>query len=111
MTLNTHLPIVESNRARLREGPDELLGQPSSDETPAVRFRRLRVLLEALPLTSTEFGLAVNRLANAQHYLESGEHGTSFDLRLLRQAVSNDGTGEQRLATGGVPCCPTQPFH
>jgi hypothetical protein len=86
MTLSTHLSVVESNRARLREGLDELMGQPSRDETPAVRSRRLRVLLEALPLRSTDLGLAVNRLANAQHYLESGEHGASFDLRLLRQS-------------------------
>jgi hypothetical protein len=56
MTLNTHLSIVESNRARRREGRDELVGQPSGDETPAGRFGRLRVLVEALPLTGTELG-------------------------------------------------------
>jgi hypothetical protein len=65
-----------------------LLGQPSSDETPAVCFGRLRVLLDALPLDTTEFGLAVNRLANAQHYLETGEHGAGrFELRLLRRSL------------------------
>jgi hypothetical protein len=30
----------------------------------------------------------VNRLANAQHYLETGEHGAGgFELRLLRRSL------------------------
>jgi hypothetical protein len=41
-------------------------------------------MLEALPLTSAEFSLAANRLANAQHYLESGEcGGARYELCLL----------------------------
>jgi hypothetical protein len=87
MTLNTHPLIVESDRDHLGEGLDELLWQPSSEETPAARFGPLRVLLDSLPLDTTEFGLAVDRLANAQHYLESGDHGASFELRLLRRSL------------------------
>jgi hypothetical protein len=46
-------------------------------------------LLQALPLDTTEFALAVNRLANARHYLESGEYGAArFELRLLRRSLT-----------------------
>jgi hypothetical protein len=55
---------------------------------PFARFERLRLLLEALPLDTTDFGLAVNRLANARHYLESGECGAArYELRLLRRSL------------------------
>jgi hypothetical protein len=88
MALNADLSIADSYRALLREGLDKMPGQPSGHNIPLVCFGRLRVLLEALPLDTREFGLAVNRLANARHYLESGEYGAvRYELRLLRRSI------------------------
>jgi hypothetical protein len=90
MALNADFSITESYRAFLREGLDEMLGQPSGHNMPLACFGRLRVLLEALPLDSTEFGLAVNRLANARCYLESGEYGGArYELRLLLRSLKD----------------------
>jgi hypothetical protein len=87
MALNANLSIAHSYRALLREGLDEMLGEPPGHKSPFVCFGRLRLLLEAHPLDSTEFGLAVNRLANAQRYLETDEHGAArYELRLLRRS-------------------------
>ena len=88
MRQHTHFPITESVHALLREGLDELLRHLSDHKPPVARFERLRLLLEALPLDTAEFGLAVNRLANARHYLGSGEFGAArYELRLLRRSL------------------------
>jgi hypothetical protein len=88
MRQHTRFPITESIHALLREGLDELLEQPSDHKPPVAQFERLRLLLEALPLDTAEFGLAVNRLANARHYLVSGEFGAArYELRLLRRSL------------------------
>ena len=88
MRQHAHFPITESLSALLCEGLDELLGRLSGRTVPVACFEQLRLLLEALPLDSTEFGLAVNRLANARHYLESGEYGAArYELRLLRRSL------------------------
>ena len=72
----------------LREGLDELAARPFSYRPPAGRFRQLRLWLEALQLDTADFSLAVNRLANAQCYLKSGEHGAArYELRLLRRSL------------------------
>jgi hypothetical protein len=58
-------------------------------EAPIACLERLAILLKALPLDTTEFALAVNRLVNARRYLESGEHGAArFELRLLRRSLA-----------------------
>ena len=42
------------------------------------------MLLESLPLSTSEFGLATTRLNNARRYLESSERGAArYELRLL----------------------------
>ena len=42
------------------------------------------MLLESLPLTTSEFGVATNRLNNARRYLEFDEQGAArYELRLL----------------------------
>jgi hypothetical protein len=90
MRPHAQFSITESVHALLREGLDELLGQPSAHKPPVARLERLRLLLEALPLDTTEFGLAVNRLANARHYLGSGEFGAArYELRLLRRSLEH----------------------
>jgi hypothetical protein len=88
MQQNAHFPITESIHRLLLKALDELLGQLLDHKPPVARFERLRLLLEALPLETTEFGLAVNRLANARHYLNSGEFGAArYELRLLWRSL------------------------
>jgi hypothetical protein len=88
MAPNVHSAITECVRALLCEGLGELLGRPAGHPTSAACWEPLRLLLEALPLDSTEFGLAVNRLANARRYLEAGEDGAArYELRLLRRSL------------------------
>lgn len=42
------------------------------------------LLLESLPLTTSEFSVATNRLNNARRYLESNERGAArYELGLL----------------------------
>jgi hypothetical protein len=78
----------EALRTLLCKDLNELLGQPSGHRAPAACFEQIRLLLEALPLDTTEFGLALNRLANARHYLESGEYGAArYELHLLRRSL------------------------
>jgi hypothetical protein len=87
MAQNTQYSITEFLRGFLCEGLDQLLEHPSGEvSTPS--FEQLRIRLEALPLDSTEFSLAANRLANAQHYLDCGEPGAArYELRLLRRSL------------------------
>ncbi|MCZ7526575.1 MAG: hypothetical protein M5U14_09490 [Acidimicrobiia bacterium] len=48
----------------------------------------LQVLLETLPLSTDQFGLACVRLQNAQRYLVSEEHGAArWELNTLRQQL------------------------
>jgi hypothetical protein len=50
----------------------------------------LRILLETLPLSTDEFGLACNRVTNAKGYLQSNELGAAmWELRALRQQLQN----------------------
>jgi hypothetical protein len=88
MTRNAHFWVAEFLRALLCEGIDELLGQPLGHKATAACFKELAHLLAALPLDTTEFGLALNRLANAWHYLGSSEHGAArYEMRLLRRSL------------------------
>jgi hypothetical protein len=50
----------------------------------------LRILLETLPLSADEFGLACNRLTNAKRYLQSNEPGAAmWELNALKQQLQN----------------------
>jgi hypothetical protein len=54
---------------------------------------QVRLLLESLPLSTGEFGLAMNRLKSAGRYLRLGEPGAAkFELRLLARWLTNDST-------------------
>jgi hypothetical protein len=47
-------------------------------------FEELRRVLQALPLSTSEFGLALRRLSNAEHYFATGEQGAAqFELRMF----------------------------
>jgi hypothetical protein len=51
-------------------------------------FEEFFAMLAALPLTSSEFGLAGNRLNNARRYLHSAERGAAnYELRLLERTL------------------------
>jgi hypothetical protein len=90
MKQHTGLPITESVYVHLYQALDALLEEASRPGETVAGFERARLLLEALPLGSAEFGLAVNRLANARHYLQSGEYGAAhYELRLLRRSLQH----------------------
>ena len=45
-------------------------------------------LLEALPMGSSEFAVASNRLSNARRYLDSGERGAAhYEIQLLMRSM------------------------
>ena len=47
-------------------------------------------LLESLPLSTGDYGIAQNRLRNAERYLRSQEHGAArFELQLLAGSLRN----------------------
>jgi hypothetical protein len=53
-------------------------------------------VIESLPLSTSEFGLASNRLQNAANYLASGEPGAArYELQLLETSL--------RLWSGVLP--------
>jgi hypothetical protein len=55
----------------------------------APAWEQMRQALEALPLDTGSFAVALNRLNNARTYWEGGETGAAqFELRLLLAGVS-----------------------
>jgi hypothetical protein len=88
MKLHTPASISESLCTLLRQAHDGLARQAWHEEEPVIDLGPIRELLEALPLGSADFGLAVNRLVNAQHYLHAGERGAArYELRLLLRSL------------------------
>ena len=63
--------------------------------TPCDELDDVRCLLESLPLTTGEYGVARNRLRNAHRYLKSQERGAArFELRLLAGSLRNGAAGQ-----------------
>ena len=57
---------------------------------PRDHLETVRSLLESLPLSTGEYGIAQNRLRNAERYLRSQEHGAArFELQLLAGSLRN----------------------
>jgi len=55
-----------------------------------------REFYESLPLTTDEFGYAVNRLHNAQQYASAGEHGAArFEVCLLHKRLKAAFSGQE----------------
>jgi len=51
----------------------------------------LQRVMEALPLSTDEFGLATNRLRNASRYLRSHERGAArYELKMLARSLDHD---------------------
>ena len=58
------------------------------------RLTEASALLESLPLSTTEFGVATNRLHSVFRYLESGECGAArYELRLLTRGLTSEPSG------------------
>jgi hypothetical protein len=88
MSRHTELLTAESVRTRACQVLDGLLSPSPRSASLFTALSEIHRLLEALPLGTAEFGLAVNRISNAQSYLRSGEPGAArFELRLLRGSL------------------------
>ena len=75
----------ESFRAHLHETVHFVLENClRGGEDVREKIAEIRQLLEAVPLSTSEFGLATVRLDNAERYLNYGEPGAArYELRLL----------------------------
>jgi hypothetical protein len=63
-------------------------------KVPYDELDEVRSLLESLPLSTGEYGVAKNRLRNAQRYLTSQERGAArFELRMLAGSLRNATVG------------------
>jgi len=83
-----YAPRAESLGIDLSLAFDDLLARIAGGVRRPVGFVRVRELLEALLLASAEFGVAINRLANAQRYLDAGEPAAArYELNLLRRSL------------------------
>jgi hypothetical protein len=81
-----YVPITASIRLHLRQEIEQLFGRDVLDARSTAGYEEARHILEALPLSTEEFGVSVNRLANARPYAETGERGAAdYELRLLWQ--------------------------
>jgi hypothetical protein len=88
MTTTGPISVTDFIRANLCNSLEDMLGRALCQEGCAASVANLRRLLEALPLASAEFSLAVNRLENAWRFLEIGEFGAArYELRLLRRSL------------------------
>ena len=63
----------------------------------SAEVNQLQTLLETLPLGSDEFGIACNRLRNAQRYLQSNEAGAArWELNALASQLRSRANAETR---------------
>ena len=68
---------------------NQLVGQETDSHTLTGKLTEASALLESLPLSTTEFGVATNRLHSVFRYLESGECGAArYELRLLTRGLT-----------------------
>ena len=60
-------------------------------EDSGIALGEVQMMLAALPLNTDEFGLATNRLRNANRYLRSQELGAArYELRLLARSLTRN---------------------
>lgn len=78
-----------------------LVRKLTNEDAASAEVGQLQTLLETLPLSSDEFGIACNRLSNAQRYLQSNEAGAAhWELNALANQLrgrANAKTREPRL--------------
>jgi hypothetical protein len=81
-------------RARLVRHLQTAIGRPSQTAATSDAWLEALAMLQALPLSTGEFGLALSRLKNAQRYYAAREPGAAhFELRLLCGALKDSGEG------------------
>ena len=77
-------PSADEVRDQLVRSLRKLAGEDLEAAGWKERLTDAAMLLESLPLTTSEFSVATNRLNNARRYLASNEHGAArYELRLL----------------------------
>lgn len=78
----------EEVRSQLVQHLQEWIDPPTEDSPEEGELLDALGMLSALPLSTSEFTLAVNRLRNARRYLAANEPGAArFELRLLLGSV------------------------
>ena len=88
------IPATATTAAQINQSVNQCLGRllqkRSLDEAAHDDFAVVRSMLEALPLSTDQFGLACTRLQNAQYYLHYTEPGAAwYELRLLASSLKN----------------------
>ena len=72
---------------RINCKPNPGLQRPFEEDTITVLGR----ILESLPLSTAEYGVAANRLENAGRYMRSEENGAaSYELRMLARSLGRN---------------------
>jgi hypothetical protein len=75
-------------RSQLVQHLQGWIDRPADDMSNADDLLDVLAMLNSLPLTTSEFGLAVSRLKNAQRYLVANEPGAArWELRILLGGV------------------------
>ena len=93
------IPAGAATIAQITQSVSQCLGRLLQkrllDEAARDDFAAARSMLEAMPLSTDQFGLACTRLQNAQYYLRYTEPGAAwYELRLLASSLKN---GEQQV--------------
>ena len=88
------IPTAATTVAQITQSVNQCLGRllqkRQLDEAARDDFAAARSMLEAMPLSTDEFGLACTRLQNAQHYLRYTEPGAAwYELRMLASSLKN----------------------
>lgn len=93
---NTHVTI-DSVFQPVLSTLSRLVRRTTSEFGASAEISQLQTLLETLPLGSDEFGIACNRLRNAQRYLQSNEAGAArWELNALASQLRRRATAKTR---------------
>lgn len=83
--------LRDSIRDHARQCVSNLLREAEMENSVDGKFEQSRFALECMPLSTGEFALAMNRLKNAEMYLQSGEPGAArYELRMLLRSLTNE---------------------
>ncbi len=81
-------PTIQQVHQSVQQTLRCLMQSRNLDDRTVHTFQATRGLLESLPLSTDEFGLACTRLDNARRYLEFTEPGAArYELRLLASSL------------------------
>jgi len=87
-TTSPTAPSIHQVHQSVQQTLGRLMQSRNLDDRTAGTFQAARGLLESLPLSTDQFGLACRRLDNARRYLEFTEPGAArYELRLLASSL------------------------